>query len=252
MSADHSLPLAQRFVRKLDSVFPLTEQDRVAIAALPIRTAHLRADQDIVREGDGPSRSCIVLEGMACSFKVTGEGNRQILAFHIAGDSPDMQSLHLDVLDSSVGTVTPCVVGFVDHEVLRRLCERNHRIAAALWRTTLIDAAIFREWVTNVGQRKALSRVAHLLCEMVVRLRAAGLVDGTVIEFPITQSELGAATGLSAVHVNRTLQELRADQLIALKGTTLEVLDWDGLIEVGDFDPNYLHLKKRRQAVEKH
>ena len=183
MSADNPLPLAQRFVRKLDSVFPLTEQDRVAIAALPIRTAQLRADQDIVREGDRPSRSCIVLEGLACSFKVTGEGNRQILAFHIAGDSPDMQSLHLDVLDSSVGTVTPCVVGFVDHEVLRRLCERNHRIAAALWRTTLIDAAIFREWVTNVGQRKALSRVAHLLCEMVVRLRAAGLVVGAVIDF---------------------------------------------------------------------
>lgn len=236
-------PSIHWLLRKLDSIVHLPSEERKAIAALPIKIANLRADQDIVREGDRTSRSCILLEGIACSFKVTGEGRRQISAFHFPGDCPDMQSLHLEVLDSSVGTISPCVVGFVEHEVIHRLCDVRPKVAAALWRTTLIDAAVFREWVTNVGQRQAYSRTAHLFCEIVVRMRAIGLVDDDSLELPITQAELGEATGLSSVHINRTLQGLRAKRLLSWKGTTFKVLDWDGLQKAGDFDRAYLHLK---------
>lgn len=243
------LPFIQIFLRKLDSIVHLGAEDKKAIGGLPIRITNFRADQDVVREGDRTSRSCILLEGVACSFKFTGEGKRQISAFHFPGDCPDMQSLHLEVLDSSVGTLSPCVVGFVEHEAIRRLCDDHPTIAATFWRTTLIDAAVFREWVTNLGQRQAFRRTAHLFCEVIVRLRAVGLVNGDSLDFPITQSELGEATGLSTVHVNRMLKGLRAKQLLSWNGSTLKVLDWAGLKEAGDFDQTYLHLRTMTEAT---
>src|SRR5215210_8554827 len=132
-------------IRKLESIFTLSEDERRAILDLPLQVTTIKADQDIVREGDRPSRSCALLEGFACTFKVTAEGKRQITAFHIPGDIPDLQSLHLEVLDTSLGTLTPCKVGFIQHEALQDLCERNPRIARALWCMTLIDASTFRE-----------------------------------------------------------------------------------------------------------
>jgi CRP-like cAMP-binding protein len=196
-----------------------------------------------VREGDRPKRSCFLLSGMACWFKMTGEGRRQILSFQISGDLPDMQSVHLSTLDSTLITISPCRVAFVQHEALLDICAKRPNVANAFWRMTLIDAAIFREWVANVGSRQALGRVAHLLCELVVRLRAIGLADKLVFELPVTQTELADATGLSTVHVNRTLQSLRKQKLIHWKDSQLEVLDWAGLQHAGDFDPSYLHLK---------
>ena len=236
-------------IRKLESIFTLTDEERDALVSLPMQIADLKADQDVVREGDRPSRSFVLLEGFACTYKVTGEGKRQIMAFHISGDIPDLQSLHLKVLDNSVGTITPCKVGFIQHETLHDLCERFPRIARALWRETLIDASIFREWITNVGRRDGTSRMAHILCEMMVRLRAVGLAQDHTCDLPITQSELADATGLTTVHVNRVLQQLRGAGLITLKGGVLSVLDWDGLKKAGDFDPTYLHLEQKQMAA---
>jgi CRP-like cAMP-binding protein len=237
----------QPVVRKLNSVFTLTGSEREAVERLPIQIHHLRADQDIVREGDRPTRSFALLDGFAASFKLTGEGKRQILAFHIPGDLPDLQSLHLAELDCSVGTITPCKLGFIQHEPLRELCATQPRIASAFWRDTLIEAATFREW-TNVGRREAYARLAHVLCELVVRMRAVGLSEDHRCELPMTQMELADATGISTVHVNRTLQELR-QKLITLKGGKLQVLDWRRLKEAGDFDPRYLHLKTTAAAA---
>ena len=241
MVAPHT---AHPLIRKLESISTLTDDERDALVSLPMQVADLKADQDVVREGDRPSRSFTVLEGFACTFKIVGEGKRQILAFYIAGDIPDLQSLHLTVLDNSVSTITPCKVGFIRHEALHDLCGRYPRIAGALWRQTLVDAAIFREWITNVGRREGYSRLAHILCELVVRMRAVGLTQDDTCDLPITQSELADATGLTTVHVNRVLQELRGDGLIRLAGGTLTVLDWDGLKKAGDFDPTYLHLEQ--------
>src|ERR687897_1787010 len=236
-------------ILKLDSIFTLMEDERQALANLPMQVAVIKEGQDIVRAGDQPSRSCLLLSGFACVYKITGAGKRQIVGFSIAGDMPDLQSLHLEVLDNSVSTLTQCRVGFVTHEALRDLCNRYPRITSAFWRETLIDAAIFREWVTNVGQRDAYSRIAHVFCELIVRLRAVGLAEDHVCDLPITQGEFADAIGVSNVHVNRVLQQLRADGLIETRGTQVKIPDWDKLKQAGEFDPTYLHLESDQAAA---
>lgn len=236
-------------IRKLESIFPLSEDERSALESLPIQIANFGPDQDIVRIGDRPSRCFLVQDGFTCSYKITGEGTRQILNFHISGDIPDLQSLHLDVLDHSISTITPCAVGFIPHEALHDLCGRHYRITSALWRETLVDAAVFREWIVNNGKREAYPAMAHLLCELVVRLQAVGLTQDHRCDLPITQSELADALGISTVHANRVLQDLRGAGLITLKERTLAVLDWDGLRQAGDFDPLYLHLEPGAEAA---
>ena len=139
-------------------------------------------------------------------------------------------------------------MGFIAHADLRDLCERYPRITSAFWRETLIDAAIFREWVTNVGQREGASRMAHVLCELLVRLRAVDLVEDHACDLPITQTEFADAVGFTTVHVNRVLQQMRAEGLIETQGTRLKVPDWEKLKQVGEFDPTYLHLV-REDAV---
>jgi CRP-like cAMP-binding protein len=236
-------------IRKLESVFTLTDDERHALETLPMQVMVLKDRQDIVREGDRPSRSCLILSGFACVYKMTAHGKRQIVSFSIAGDIPDLQSLHLTVLDTSIGTISPCRVGFIQHEVLRDLCARYPRLAAAFWREALIDAAIFREWVMNVGQREGVSRMAHVLCELLVRLRAVGLAEDHVCNLPITQSEFADALGFTTVHVNRVLQQMRAEGLIVTEGTRLTIPDWERLKQVGEFDPTYLHLEQEDAAA---
>jgi CRP-like cAMP-binding protein len=236
-------------IRKLESIFTLNDDERQALSSLPMQVLALKENQDVVREGDRPSRSCLILSGFVCVYKITREGKRQIVTFNIPGDIPDLQSLHLKVLDTSVGTITPCSVGFIPHEALHDICIRHPRIMSAFWRETLIDSAIFREWMTSMGQREAYGRIAHLLCEMLVRMRAVGLAEDHACNLPITQAEFGDALGLSTVHVNRVLQELRANELIELKGDRLNILDWDKLKEEGGFDPTYLHLEHERERA---
>ena len=236
-------------LRRLQSIAELSDEERDALRGLKMQVLEIEADQDVVREGDRPSRCCLILEGVGCIYKVTARGKRQISAFQLPGDIPDLLSMHLESLDSSVGTITRCKVAFMWHTDLRALCERFPGIANALWRSTLIDASIFKEWITNVGQRDAFSRLAHLLCETVARARAIGLVEGQSCPFPITQEDLAAATGMTAVHVNRTLRELRAAGLVELGRSKLTVPDWDKLTEAGEFNPAYLHLKHPEQAA---
>jgi CRP-like cAMP-binding protein len=236
-------------IRRLESIVPLAENERQALGSLPMQAMALREKQDIVREGDRPSRSCLILSGFACTYKMTAQGKRQIVSFNIPGDIPDLQSLHLRVLDNSVSTISPCRVGFIAHEDLHDLCGRFPRIAAAFWRETLIDAAIFREWVTNVGRREGYQRMAHVLCELLVRLRAVGLTEDHAYDLPITQSEFADALGMTTVHVNRMMQQLRAAGLIRTQGNRLTIPEWDKLKEVGEFDPTYLHLRPSEAAA---
>jgi CRP-like cAMP-binding protein len=236
-------------IRKIESIFTLTDDERHALEKMPMQVMAIKADQDIVREGDRPSRSCLILSGFACTYKVTAQGKRQIVSFDLPGDIPDLQSLHLKVLDNSIGTITSCSVGFIPHEVLRDVCARYPRIASAFWRETLIDAAIFREWVMNVGRRETYNRMAHVLCELLVRLRAVGLANGYSCDLPITQGEFADAIGVTNVHVNRVIQQLRADGLIELNGDRLNILDWNRLKQVGEFDPTYLHLESDQAAA---
>jgi CRP-like cAMP-binding protein len=239
----HSPDFSPRMLtRKLETILVLTDPERAAVSALPAHIVPLKRNHDIVREGDRPGRCCVLVEGMACWSKTGSDGTRQILGLHIPGDVPDLQSLHLNVMDASLMTLSRCEVAFIPHEPIRQLCTDYPRLGAALWRWSLVDAAMFREWVMNLGGRQALGRIAHLLCEIFARLKHIGLAEDNTCGMPMTQGEIGDATGLSAVHVNRVLQSLRAQALISLRGNILTVHDWPALQAAADFDTTYLHL----------
>jgi CRP-like cAMP-binding protein len=236
------MDLDSAVLRRLTHLASLNTADVATLTALPVFAQHFDPNTTIVREGDRPSRSFFVLRGLVSSFKHTGDGRRQIPSFFVAGDAPDLHSLHLNVIDTSFRTITPCDLGFVNHEDLHRICEKSYDIARAMWRLTLVDGSIFREWETNIGQRDATTRMAHIFCEMYVRLKSVGLTDGYSYHFPVTQQEWGDAMGISAVHVNRTLQALRAEGLVRYDGNRVEIADWEAFQLRGDFDPAYLHL----------
>ena len=235
---------AHRLIAKLESITDLSQDERQALLALPMRTQTLAADHEVVREGDRPSQCCLLVDGFMCRYKFTERGKRQIFTFHTSGDIPDIQSLHLKTLDHSLGTIVPCFVAFIQHADLHRLFETHPRLMDVFWRDTLIDAAIFREWMISIGRRSAKTRVARMLCELFTRLKAVGLEKDNTVTLPITQTEVGDALGLSTVHVNRTLQELRAEGLFTWNGGVMVVLDWERLKTVGEFDPKYLHLDR--------
>jgi CRP-like cAMP-binding protein len=231
-------------IRKLESIGELSDQDREALASLPVQVRTLEADEDVVREGDVPSVCCLLLDGFMHRYKVLPDGKRQILALHTPGDVPDLLSLFLHRLDHNLAASVPSQAGFIPHEALRALMRRFPTVTELLWRDTLVDAAIFREWIVAMGRRPARSHMAHLLCEVFTRLRAVGLTQDHACSLPLTQEELGDACGLSTVHVNRTLQELRGDGLIEFHHGRLTILDWARLQEVAEFDPAYLHLRQ--------
>jgi CRP-like cAMP-binding protein len=236
-------------IRKLESIYPLRDGEKEAVINLPMHVRELEAGQDIVREGDRPSQCCLLLDGFAQRYKVVGDGCRQIMSFHVPGDMPDVLSLHLPVMDHSLGTLAASKVGFISHQSVRRLIQDHPRIGDAFWRDTLVDAAVFREWLVGMGRRDAHARIAHLFCEIVTRLDVVGLAPGRSVQIPITQSTIADALGLSAAHVNRVVQELRSEGLITWRGRILTVNDWDGLKQAGDFDAAYLHLAPESEGV---
>jgi CRP-like cAMP-binding protein len=237
-----------RLVRRLETITSLSEDEKQAILNLPARVADLRADADIVREGDRPTQCCLLVEGFLTRYKSLSDGKRQIMAFYVPGDIPDLLSLHIDVMDHSLATIVPSRVAFIPHDALGRLIDQNPRIARAFWRDTLIDASTFREWIVNLGSRDAYSRIGHLICEVFLKLQAVGLTNGNSFAFPITQGEIGDATGLSTVHVNRSIMELRRDNLIVLEKGRCTIPDLSRLEEAAMFDPIYLHLTGERRG----
>jgi CRP-like cAMP-binding protein len=237
MQADHPL------LAKLAKTLVLSEAEAAAIHSIPVQSVIVRADQVISREGDQPSRSCLIAEGLACISKVAAGGKRQIMAFYIAGDMPDLHSLYLRLLDSDIWAIADCRLAYMGHDDLRRLNREHPRLGEELWRATLVDVSVYREWMVNISQRLADSRMAHLFCEMMLRMQVEGLAQDGTCPLPVTQADLSEATGMSAVHVNRTLQELRALGLIAFGHGTLTIHDWEALVELADFRSDYLHLR---------
>lgn len=234
-----------KLILKLESISTLSDEERQAIESLPVRIQTLNARQDIARDGDKPSQCCLILDGWACRYKLLSEGKRQILSFHIAGDIPDLLSLHIHTMDHSLATVTKATVAFIPHDDLRALIARFPNIASIFWRDTLIDAGIFREWIVSMGRRSAFEHVAHLFCELYLKLQAVGLAGNYRCPLPITQIDLADALGLTSVHINRVLKDMRGRALITLRSNTLVIEAWDELLRVSEFDPMYLHLDKR-------
>ena len=240
------MPTGNPLIQKLNHLIILSEEEKNVLRSASSITRDLSADKDVMRDGDEPSDCNLLLEGMVFRYKVTAEGRRQIMSFHTPGDIFDAQSFILERMDHSIATLTPCKIALIPHRTMLEITQAYPRIARAIWKDTLIDAAIFREWMTSIGRRASYARIAHLMCEVYVKLQIVGLAESNRIDWPITQEEIGDSLGLSSVHVNRILQELRGDGLITLDRKTLTIDDWEGLQAAGQFDVNYLHLKPGR------
>lgn len=231
-------------IRKLESIASLSPQERQALTGLSVTIRTLSAGQDIVRYGDRTTQCCLVVQGWTGRYKLLTRGRRQIFSFHVPGDIPDLESLFRPVMDHSVATLTKATVAFIPHESLRELIAAHPSLAAVFWRSTLIDGAVFRAWMLGLGRRSAFEHMAHLFCELYLKLRAVGLAGDGRCPLPITQVDLGDALGLSNVHVNRVLQVLRGQKLISLHSSTLVIEDWPALVRISEFDPEYLGLEK--------
>ena len=238
-------PLAQRWSKFTD----FSADDRDSILSLPFTRRSYGKEAYIVREGQKATECSVMLRGFAFRQKLLQNGSRQIISFHIPTEFVDLQNGLLGVADHNVQSLDGCEVAAVPRSALIELADERPSVRLAMWTDTLIDSSIFREWVVNVGRRSSRARIAHLLCELAFRLDKIGAGHGGRFDFPMTQEQLADATGLTAVHTNRTLQSLRKDGLIDLSARSLTVLDWQGLSEVGDFDELYLHQEMRLQAA---
>ena len=233
-------PLVRRWSRHAE----LSADDRNALNSLPFVHKAFGKDAYIVREGHRTTDCALLLRGFAFRQKLLENGSRQIISFHIPTEFVDLQNGLLGMADHNVQSLDRCEVAVVPRDSLLELSEKSPAIRKAMWIDTLIDSSIFREWVVNVGRRDSRTRIAHLLCEMALRLKNIGAsYDGAGFDFPLTQEQLADATGLTSVHTNRTLQSLRREGLIKLGSRSLQVLDWNGLKKTGDFDELYLHQR---------
>jgi len=228
-------------VRKLERVAPLADADRSALAELARDARELDARRTIIREGDRPDHVHLILDGWAARYKLLPDGARQITAFLIPGDFCDLHVTLLEVMDHSIATITRARVAFIPRGRMEALAARPH-LARAFWWATLIDEAVLRAWIVNIGRRGAYEAIGHLMCELYLRLRAVGLTTDHSYRLPLTQEELGDALGLTPVHVNRILQRMRADGLISLDRGALTIHDYRRLEEASGFNPNYLHI----------
>ena len=236
------------FMRKLTMRAPLGDAEREALLAVPHRLETIEPSGYIVREGERPERSCLLLSGFAYRQKVTQDGARQIVSVHVPGDFVDLQGALLNVADHSVQALTRCDVAVIGREAVRSLIATHPKLAIALWTDTLVDGSIFREWIVNVGRRDARARLAHLLCELARRLEAAGLASDYRYELPMTQEQLADAAGLTPVHVNRVLKTLEREGLIKRERRFIRIPDWEKLRRAGGFSETYLHLDQLAPA----
>lgn len=230
------------FVRKLEGFTALSDTDRALLERIGAETRLYGPRVDLVREGDKPDGVFLVMEGMVCRHKHRGNGARQIMAYLLPGDLGDLDVALLKTMDHTITTLSPCRVVRIAPETITDTLQNYPTIARALRMGTLVDEATLREWLVNVGCRSAIERIAHLFCELLVRLQVVGLATDNSYALPLTQLDLADTTGISNVHVNRSLQELRRQGVIELKGGQLTILNLPGLRAIAEFKANYLHL----------
>jgi CRP-like cAMP-binding protein len=237
--------LIDAFLAKLRARDDISAAEEAAIrgAVADVRTVPDR--HVLIRRNEELTVSTLLLEGWMARARDLRAGHRQITELHVAGDFVDLHSFTLKHLDHEIITLSQCRIAVVPHENLRKITEEHPHLTRVLWLMTDIDAAIHREWAVSVARRSALARVAHLMCELLLRLQVVGRADGAGYEFPLSQAELSECVGLTSVHTNRTLQEMRRSGLIDLVPGRLTILDLEVLKKIGEFDPLYLYLERR-------
>jgi CRP-like cAMP-binding protein len=229
-------------LHKLQQWVPLDAHERAAVLALPCRVQKAERGKYIIRDGDVATNSCLLIRGFAFRQKLVRDGGRSISAIHMRGDLVDLQNSLLGVADHSVQTLTPCTLAFIPREAVKQIAFSLPNVGMAMWYDTLVDASIFREWIANIARRNAACRIAHLLCEFGTRLEAAGLGPKLDYELPMSQEQIADCTGLTSVHVNRTLMALQASGDIVRSNRHVAIADWDKLRTTADFRADYLHL----------
>ena len=233
--------MPKALIRKLEQFKKLSDEEKRKLEHAARDVKEFEPHQDIIVEGDKPDDVHLLMEGWAVRYKVLPNGDRPIMAFLIPGDICDLHVTLLDQMDHSIAALSRCKVAYIPMKLLDKLMEEDIGLARAFWWSMLRDEAILREWLVNLGQRRADQRLAHLFCEMLLRFKVVGLTDDDSFELPMTQEELGDAMGLTPVHINRTLQELRGRGLVEVKGRRVTMDDVDGLMAFAGFNPNYLH-----------
>ncbi|MBB4003195.1 Crp/Fnr family transcriptional regulator [Aurantimonas endophytica] len=231
---------AEILIKRLHRSTGLDETELADLRTLPATLREIGKNETISREGDRVHQCVLIIDGFLARFLDTREGKRQILSFYVPGDIPDLQSLHLPTMDHSLGSIAPSRIAMIPHQALAEVSGRNPRIASALWRETLIDGSVTRRWVRCLGRLNARQRVAHMLCELYVRLEAVGLADRPIRL--MTQQDIGDAMGLTVVQINRTLRDLRSEGLIRVEKRHLTIVHRERLQKIAEFDPFYLHL----------
>jgi len=232
----------QPFLSRLALRSLLTPAEGNAIMGLSGHVTPVATHVDFVSVGDHVDHSCLVVSGLVGRFGQNSDGSRQITCLHIPGDMPDLHSVVSPKAGWGLTALTPTTILRVAHSDLRYIASQHFGIAEAFWRDCVADGSIFSEWVVNVGRRGATARLAHLLCEMAIRCERAGQGDRRSFVLPITQSDLADATGLTGVHVNRTLRELRSRSIVTARSKVVTIHDWDQLVSIGDFDDAFMML----------
>ena len=240
-------PALERFLKRLLQRSELTADEQRAILKLKGQTQRIAARSDIVSPGQRMRSSCLVVRGLVARFDQMRDGQRQITAFHIAGDMCDLHSLVVPSANWAITAVSDVTVAHIPHGELQQLATRYPAIAMAFWRDGTVDSLVLAKWIGNLGRKDALARVAHVVCEMGLRMEMAGLGSRTAFDLLATQEQLADATGITPVHLNRMLQELRGRDLLTFRSGRVEILDWPSLVAAADFDPAYLLLDGRRE-----
>ena len=225
----------------------ITDAERRALADAVSHQIEVPADHDIVRQDQVSDSVHLLSEGWACRYSTLGDGRRRIQSLHMGGDFIDLQGFILKRMDYSAVALTECRLAVIPHARLRTISETLPHLTRLLWLTTVVDAAIQRQWLLSAGQRSALERLAHLLCEVFTRLEVGGLNDGQAFRLPLTQAELGDTLGISLVHANRVVSELRSRGVVRWRGEQVTILDWKALRDLAEFDPGYLELERRER-----
>ena len=235
-----------RFIEKLNGFSRLTASEIKALAAATAAPQEYAAKHDLIREGDRPGPVFVVLQGWACRYKILPNGSRQILAYLMPGDSCDLHIGLLAEMDHGIQTITPAIVATIDRVLMDEMMEAHRGIARAMYLGQLIDEGTMRAWITSMGRRASIERVAHLMCELYLRARDVGLTLETKFALPLSQTMLADSLGMTPVHLNRVMKELRASDAMTLKRGSLVIEDPAKLVRIAGFDENYLHRRIRQ------